>query len=55
MKIRATAIIDFDVENYVDAAAEDQRIKQFLAQYVASNRNIVWSGVELKERRDTKK
>ena len=55
MKVRAIAIIDFDVESFAEAAVEDQRIKEVLAQYVASNKNVVWSGVDVKERRDTKK
>jgi hypothetical protein len=55
MKIRAIATIDLDVESFVEAAAAEQRIKEVLAQYVASNKNVVWTDVALKERRDTKK
>ena len=51
MKLRATIVIDLDVDTYIEAGAEQKGITDFIEEYSKSNDKVVWHGVEVKERR----
>ena len=51
MKLRATIVIDIDVDSYIEAAAEEKGITDLIDDYCKDNNKVVWHGVNVKERR----
>mgnify|MGYP006178738491 CR=1 FL=1 len=51
MKARALIVIDLDVEGFIEAAGEQQKIQDAVDSLVKNNKRVVWHGVDMKERR----
>lgn len=51
MKTRAVIVIDLDVEDFMEAAEEQQKIQDAVDSLVKNNKRVVWDGVSMKERR----
>lgn len=51
MKARAVIVIDLDVDGFMEAAEEQQKIQEAVACLVKNNSRVVWHGVDVKERR----
>ena len=51
MKTRAVIVIDLDVEDFMEAAEEQQKIQDAVDSLVKNNKRVVWDGVIMKERR----
>lgn len=51
MKARAIIVIDLDVDGFMEAAEEQQRIQDAVDGLVKGNKRVVWHGVDMKERR----
>lgn len=51
MKARAIIVIDLEVDGYMEAADEQQKIQKAVDTLVIGNKRVVWHGVDVKERR----
>lgn len=51
MKARAIIVIDLEVEGFMEAAEEQQKIQDAVDGLVKNNKRVVWHGVDMKERR----
>ena len=51
MKARAIIVIDLEVEGFMEAAEEQQKIQDAVDSLVKNNKRVVWHGVDVKERR----
>ncbi len=56
MKCRAVAVIDYDLPGgYSDAAEEEKRLQIAIDELVKGNPRVVYSEIDMKERRGDKK
>lgn len=51
MKARAIIVIDLEIDGFMEAAEEQQKIQSAVDLLVKNNRRVVWHGVDMKERR----
>lgn len=51
MKIRAVVVIDLDVEDFLEAAAEQRKLQDSIDTLVEDNKLVLWHGIDVKERR----
>ena len=51
MKARAIIVIDLRVESFLEAANEQNKIQDAVDALVKGNKNVVWHGVDMRERR----
>lgn len=52
MKIRGIVILDYDIEGgFKEAAEEQERLEQAVANIVKGNKRVVFHQVDMKERR----
>lgn len=52
-KARGIAIIDYELPNgFIDAAEEQQRLKDAISNLVKGNPRVVFSDVDIRERRE---
>jgi hypothetical protein len=54
MKARGIVLIDYDIEGgFMEAAEEQKKLQEAIANIVKDNKRVVFHQVDMKERRDT--
>lgn len=51
MKVRALVVVDLEVDGFKSAADEQSKIEQLVKSYTEDNPCVVWSGIDMRERR----